>query len=679
MKPTPTEAPTTALDPYAAALIECRAQALEDLAVAECASVCFVRHRGGAAGEAFFDALEDRALSMSFVVSRVSIFESRAFDALDVLVRASARDLRVSARGSKRSARGIVPLLDAFISRHEARALTRFDEGSQVFSSGGDVHALCRAYIEASLRQVREANRIEAWLDGTTVSRSESAPVALGALGADNAHRTLAELSTLVKVLGHRGMLLLFERGEALAKLPAARRETAYVVLRELIDNADGGRGLRSTHIVVGASDALYTGPRSIESLPPLYARVAAPEVIASESIAPPHATFVDLEPARSIAVRKGVAARPVPDDVSRGELRTLIRASQGLPPVEAVDSLSVGLARIDKAITTLFAHSDHHGSVFAMLTGRYGSGKTHLLLHLERKALAEKRPVFRLSLEQLSVDLGAPQRHLRRLLANSKIPGTQHPSALDVLDRWTRSARLLDRLLETLRSFADRDDEDLASVARAALRGTKGRGARPAMALASFLGASDLEEKTSAPSYRQSSYERLLLWLALLEAMEGCAGPVVIIDEAENLYRAGVSRVDRRTALRSLSFYCGGTLPRACVVTALTPDSLVSLRSEAPALLEEVIAQKGTLSWEDATMFALRLERARPVEVAELSANDRERIALRLYSLHERVRGEAATVDLDAILASEHVSRSPRALVRAVVDALERARLPRS
>lgn len=671
--PVATTALASSLDRHADALIELRAQALEDLAFAETASVCFVRHRGGAVATSFFDALEDRALSMSFVVARVSIFESRAFDALDVLVRACARDLRSSAKGSKKSQRGIVALLDAFIARNDDRSLAVFDEGARLYAAGGDVTALCRAYVEASQRATREAARIDAWFEGTSVARAESAPVALGALGADNAHRALSELSTLVKVLGHRGLALLFERGESLAKLPVARRERAYVVLRELIDNADGAGGLRSTHVVVGGSDALFEGPRSLASLAPLRTRVASTSE--DRVLAPPHAPLVELEPATPPRETRLVTPTAPPLDVARGELRSLIRASQGLPPIEAVDSLSVGLDRIDRTIDELFALSANAGSVFSLITGPYGSGKTHLLLHLERRALAEKRPVFRLSLEQLSVDLGAPQRHLRRLLAHSKLPLSQHPSALDVLERWTRSPRSLERLLAALATFAKGPNEELASVARAALRGTSGRGARPALALSNFLGTSDLEAKPSAGNYRQAAYDRLLLWLALLDTMEGCAGPIVIIDEAENLYRSGVSRVDRRTALRSLSFYCGGTLPRACVVTALTPDSLVALRTEAPALLDEVSEQKGTLPCEDATMFARRLKRTKPTEVEPLSPPDRERMALRLYAMHERVRGEAATIDLDGLLASISDEAAPRTLVRTVVDALERAR----
>jgi CRP-like cAMP-binding protein len=667
----------SALDRHAQALVDLRAQALEDLAFAETASVCFVRHRGGANGERFFDALEDRALSMSFVVARVSIFESRAFDALDVLVRACVKDLRSSAKGSKKSARGIVSLLDAFIARNDERALAAFDEGARLYAAGGDVTALCRAYIEASQNATREAARIDAWFEGTSVARAESAPVALGALSAENAQRALSELSTIVKVLGHHGLALFFERGESLAKLPAARRERAYVVLREVIDNADGAGGLRSTHIVVGGSDALFEGPRSIESLEPLRTRVASTST--TRALPPPHAPLVVLEPKDPPPVSPTITVSAPSAGVARGELRSLIRASQGLPPIEAVDSLSVGLDRIDRTIDELFALSANAGSVFSLITGPYGSGKTHLLLHLERRALAEKRPVFRLSLEQLSVDLGAPQRHLRRLLAHSKLPLPQFPSALDVLERWTRSPRSLERLIATLGAFAKGANEELADVARVALRGTTGRAARPALALSTFLGTSDLESKTTASNYRQAAYDRLLLWLALLEAMEGCAGPIVIVDEAENLYRSGVSRVDRRTALRSLSFYCGGTLPRACVVTALTPDSLVSLRDEAPALLDEVSEQKGTLPCEDATMFARRLKRTKPTEVEPLTTQDRERLALRLYAMHERVRGEPAKLDLDELLATIRSDTSPRALVRTVIDALERAHFERA
>ena len=49
-----------------------------------------------------------------------------------------------------------------------------------------------------------------------------------------------------------------------------------------------------------------------------------------------------------------------------------------------------------------------------------------------------------------------------------------------------------------------------------------------------------------------------------------GPDAPVLILDEAENLYRVGVSRPERRTALRSLAHYCGGALLRAVLKRAM-------------------------------------------------------------------------------------------------------------
>ena len=104
------------------------------------------------------------------------------------------------------------------------------------------------------------------------------------------------------------------------------------------------------------------------------------------------------------------------------------------------------------------------------------------------------------------------------------------------------------------------------------------------------------------------------------------------------------------------------------------TPGALRSRRAEGPALIGEVIAQRGTLSWEDATMFARRLSRAEATEIAVLTEEDRMKIALKLRALHERVRGCRVEVDLEGILAPAAVGVTPRSLVRSVIDALERA-----
>ena len=172
-------------------------------------------------------------------------------------------------------------------------------------------------------------------------------------------------------------------------------------------------------------------------------------------------------------------------------------------------------------------------------------------------------------------------------------------------------------------------------------------------------------------------SHQRLLVWLALLERLEGVAGPVLLIDEAENLYRGGMSRAERRTALRALAFYCGG-LPRACVVLAVTPDALAELRDEAPELLSEVDEQRTALEVEDATMLCHRLRAARPIAVPKLELADRLSLLQRVHAAHVAARGprreDPALERFEALaarLASE--STTPRELLRRAVHALER------
>jgi len=199
---------------------------------------------------------------------------------------------------------------------------------------------------------------------------------------------------------------------------------------------------------------------------------------------------------------------------------------------------------------------------------GEYGSGKTHLLMHLAERALADDRPVFWLNLERMNLDLGNPARHLHRLLEHSVLPVRRRPSALERASVWTRSKGKLRALLNALEEIAEGDTEEAAG-AKKALR-IAGESDDPGHALEVFLAGLDIEDK-SGGSYRRDAYRRILLWVDLLERLEGTRGAVVLIDEAENLYTSGVPWSARRTALRSLAFYCGGAIPGAAVVMAMT------------------------------------------------------------------------------------------------------------
>jgi hypothetical protein len=655
-------------------LLSLAEQALVDVARSMAVDVVFVRHDDDAVGAlAYVDQVEEMAQAHRFVTARQSLRTDRAFDSLDALVRAVAHELTVpphSAAGS-RGKKGIIALLDAFLAREKRTAVATFEANIAKLGVGGDLIALARAYIEAAKAPRREAQQIQAWLTGVELTRADASAVAVSALSGRTAKRALGELTRLVRALGFAGTSISFLHADALLLLPPARRGDAFTVLRELVDNTDGGRGLFATRLLVVGGTPLFAGPKSLATLLPLVSRVAPPPSAFDAPLPSPHRPLVDLVPPEGW-LGEATCPAPVPAALSHGAaLRALVRACQGLPPTEAILSMSVGHERIDATIDRLFEHSAMQGSVFALLSGAYGSGKTHLLLHMEARALADRRPVLRLSLERLDADLGNPQRHLRRMLDQAQLPLPGTPSLLDWLAVWTRSPSKLAKLLHALEQIRD-EETDASPAAARALRAAAASKSKPA-ALETILGAVDLATKPGGHTYRHDAYGRLLLWFALLERLEDCAGPVLLIDEAENLYKGGTSRSERRTAMRSLAFYCGGALPRACVVMAITPDVLSVLRDEAKELLDEVTEQRTLLTWEDAAMLRRRLVRIRAEEVPALTDAHRELLAARVRATHATVRGNVRDPAWSQHLKSlcdPHLT--PREVVRRTAERLE-------
>jgi hypothetical protein len=684
------EAAPFAASTYAAwpfVLLRATEQTLEDLAACGASEVVFVRHPRATQAIEWLDEVDERAREMGFVTAQVRVGTDCAFDALEAVVRSAL--LAVRPPGAARSSRGVLGLVDAFVSAHARAPLDELEARLATAGLRGDLADLVRGYV-AGKGSPADGARVRAWLDGIELARAgkrrpsqgshdADEPRGTAALSARTAKQVLADLTRLARALGFRGMLLLLRDADAVASFPPARRQAAYTVLRELVDNADGGRGMVSTLLLVAGTTSLFTGPRSMQSLPPLAARVEPPESPAAPP--PPHRPVIDLAPPEGWG--RAVDARRTPRAVADADtsparqaaMRDVVRAMHGLPPITATSSASVGQETIDHAIDALFAHSRVDGSVFALITGAYGTGKTHFLLHLAARALSERRPVLRLSLERLDMDLGHPERHLRRLLEHATVPARDdgvERGPLDLLARWTRSLDEQRALLDTLEELG-RGEGDAAHAAARALS-IAGRAPRAGTALEAHLGAADLYARAPSAGVRRDAYGRLLLWLSLLERLEGCAGPVLLIDEAENLYRGGATKPERRTALRSLSFYCGGALPRAAVALAVTPDALAELREEAPTLLDDVAEQRSVLPWEDASMLCRRLRRARPIPVPPLGREQRAELARRLRDRHAVARGEVLDAGWEGFVAQiSGQPLSPREVVRRTAERLER------
>lgn len=603
-----------------------------------------------------------RALAEGYAVGRASLAE-HGLHGLAEVVRVLAERVEIgTGRGRKK---GLVAALEGFAKKHGRGALDLFDARAREVGLVGELRRLCRDVVEAIVQNTTVA-RLEQWLALERPSDVAGSP-AIRVLGPATAKSTLAALTRVLRVLGAKATLVVLDHGEALVDLSPARRELATTVLRELIDNSDGiagatrSSGMSAAKLLICGNESMLTRKHGLLSHEALATRIATREPNAWPT---PHATLAKL----SESPQRAFSSSPKRTDVDASHLRGLLRLGQGLPPTEALSELTVGLDEVDRRIDQLFATSANDGSVFAVLRGAYGSGKTHHLLHLEARALASKRPVLRLAVERLDEDMGNPQRHLRRLLEGTLIPVEGTPNVFGCLDRWLSNADARRTLTESLRMLASGEAEVKAHAAGCLLNGALNE-----RALIALLSAIDLVEKPASASYRRDAYRRLLLWLELLGRVEGCEGPVVIVDEAENLYRKGVSRAERRTALRSLGFYCGGALPRACVVLALTPETLESLREEASALLDEIEMQVTSLPQEDIAMLRHRLLRATPIDVRQLTREERLVLAARVHALHARVRGEVQDDGWTAWLAhTEAESHSPRELVRRCVERLE-------
>lgn len=647
---------------WLAHVVAARAQSLEDVTVAQMSSVAVLL---GGATERAVETLAADALSSGHAVMRASL-ASAPLSELETLVAALSASLRLPGVEAGRR-HGLLAALEHFAESHGKRAEEVFEERSERESLSGELHALARQHLlgvsgKAGLR------RLSAWLGGKDLTPTAD-ELALRPLSARTAKRALVQLTRLCRVLGARGARILCTDAEALVDLSEARREVAYTVLRELVDNTDGGHGMVATELLLLGARGLLDRKASIHAHPALASRIVVDDM---DKPPVPHRTLVALDPPAS-----GEPLGPVPRvravaQPRAAALRALVRFGQGLPPLEASPELTMGMEEIDARIERLFEHASNDGSVFAVLSGEYGAGKTHHLLHLEARALADERPVFRLAVERLDEDLGNPQRHLRRLLESAVLPLRRRQSPLDRLESWLGSETSRKRLRGALEAVAAAGG-DAARAAARALGAAHGDGELDASTVTEVLGALDLTDKPAAPSYRKDAYGRLHLWLELLARLEGCEGPVVILDEAENLYRAGVSRPERRTALRSLAFYCGGSLPRACVVLAVTPDTLAALREEAEALLEEIEEQVTLLPAEDVALLRRRLLRSRPIAVQRLSREELRTLAERARRLARDVRGRTHDPDGPAFVTwAVGDAHTPRELLRRVVGRTE-------
>ncbi len=131
---------------------------------------------------------------------------------------------------------------------------------------------LAREYI-ASASGTGPARKLQAWLGGRDVARET---VDLRPLSARTAKRALADLTRLVRALGHHATRIVLREAAALVDLAPDRRDVAYTVLREIVDNADGGHGVVACETLLVGTGDLDRRVHSLFDHPALATRIVA-------------------------------------------------------------------------------------------------------------------------------------------------------------------------------------------------------------------------------------------------------------------------------------------------------------------------------------------------------------------------------------------------------------------
>ncbi|HTB72557.1 MAG TPA: BREX system ATP-binding domain-containing protein, partial [Polyangiaceae bacterium] len=301
-------------------IVASRLQTLRDVAVARMGTVAVIAGDGEATS--LIDALVDSALADGFVVAMASLAEHGLQD-LHAVVGALAASMRTP-RVDVGRRHGVIAALDAFASAHGRSAEALFEESGDEEAVGRELCLLAREYI-ASASGTGPARKLQAWLGGRNIARETDE---LRPLSARTAKRALADLTRLVRALGHRGTRIVLRDAEALIDLSPGRRDVAYTVLREIIDNADGGHGVVACETLLVGTGDLDRRVHSLFDHPALATRIVA-DLPPGPPI--PHQTWIALSPDDPAAQLPPV---PKPYETSErhaSQLAALVRIAQGL------------------------------------------------------------------------------------------------------------------------------------------------------------------------------------------------------------------------------------------------------------------------------------------------------------------------------------------------------------
>lgn len=248
----------------------------------------FIRGQWGYGKSFLLQVLAELAMDMGWASSFIIVSADIRFNRLDDVYRAAAGTIRTA------EAKGLPELLRNWVRRmrEEIAANTEdiFDTNSQLLDLAREnlsplrehfdsFHQAVFRYVEATVSNNKDlAATACAWLTGDPNlphTRYRELNVK-GRVEHDNAMGFLRSLSTLMRITGHSGFLMMIDEAERIRHLSQQRlRDAAYDNIRMLWDEANRGK-LPSTLIMFAATDEFFEHERGILSYGALATRIGS-------------------------------------------------------------------------------------------------------------------------------------------------------------------------------------------------------------------------------------------------------------------------------------------------------------------------------------------------------------------------------------------------------------------
>lgn len=393
----------------------------------------------------------------------------------------------------------------------------------------------------------------------------------------------------------------------------------------------------------------------------------------ASESDAAP-----EPDPVNSVA-----AADIVDDAAMLRARRTLARLKRGVPPTEAIESLAIGMERLQQQLARLLG--DRASSRWFAVTGEYGEGKSFFRAFASHKALSTGFAVASLDVNKDEGALHQPQRHLSVVLQSlrSPLPSFEGHQGFNSLFRhWFAhtAPQQIQATFERMRLVdpwlpVSRDETYFSYLTQGSptSMATDGR----LVQLLRYLSAEDLVIKGNYARF--TAAYRLQLVLRWLEQTSH-RGLFLFIDELDNVVRQ-IHAKAHPACFRTLGWYCANNAtPGLRVAFATTPEVMAMLDAGDRDNFGDAILGQKTVLMEEYDIYeqwnrqAAECARHGWERCVTLSPAQRVELFQKIVEIHRRAWGTGVPADINDVqrMALSGAFTTTRRWVRACIQLLD-------